>query len=102
MKKKTSVPAPAEFKPLPLPQFDIDPGCEISIWAENPLLAKPIQINFDPQGRLWVASSSIYPQISPGQVPDDKILILEDTDGDGKTPTGTAKPISPPSSPMAC
>ncbi len=88
-KKKTSLPAPAEFKALPLPQFDLDPGCEISLWAENPLLAKPIQINFDPQGRLWVASSSVYPQIAPGQVPDDKILVLEDTDGDGKADKST-------------
>jgi hypothetical protein len=36
-------------------------------------LAKPIQMNFDPKGRLWVASSSVYPQIEPGQKADDKI-----------------------------
>ena len=41
-------------------------------------------MNFDAHGRLWVASSSVYPQIEPGQAPDDKILILEDTNGDGK------------------
>ena len=31
-----------------------------------------------PDGRLWVASSETYPQVKPGQQPDDKILILED------------------------
>ncbi len=87
--KKKEAAAPASIKPLPLPELELEPGFEISVWAENPLLAKPIQMNFDPQGRLWVASSSVYPQISPGQVADDKILILEDTDGDGKADKST-------------
>lgn len=72
------------FRPQPVPVFQTDPNIEIKLWAENPLLAKPIQMNFDSQGRLWVASSSVYPQIAPGQEADDKILILEDTDQDGK------------------
>ena len=71
-------------KPLPLPNLELEEGLEISLWAENPLLAKPIQMNFDAQGRLWVASSSVYPQIQPGQVADDKILVLEDTNNDNK------------------
>ena len=45
---------------------------------------KPSQINFDPQGRLWVASSEVYPQIKPGEKANDKIVILEDTTGAGK------------------
>ena len=72
------------FRPQPIPQFEIEPGFEVSLFAENPQLAKPIQMNFDPQGRLWVASSSVYPQIAPGQEADDKILILEDTNRDGR------------------
>src|SRR5205823_1162837 len=67
----------------PTPLFEVAPGFEVNLYAESPLLAKPIQMNFDPQGRLWIASSAIYPQIQPGQVPDDKILIIEDTNGDG-------------------
>ena len=62
------------FTPQPLPQFEIAPELEINLFAENPQLAKPIQMNFDPKGRLWVASSSVYPQIEPGQKADDKIL----------------------------
>lgn len=59
-------------------------GFEVSLFAADPLLAKPIQINFDPAGRLWVACSEVYPQIKPGQKANDKILILEDTKGVGK------------------
>jgi glucose/arabinose dehydrogenase/lysophospholipase L1-like esterase len=73
------------FKPQPKPEFTLaDPNLEISLWAENPLLAKPIQMNWDARGRLWIASSSVYPQIAPGQEEEDKILIIEDTDNDGK------------------
>jgi putative heme-binding domain-containing protein len=64
--------------------FRLPEGFEANLFAADPLLAKPIQINFDPQGRLWVASSEAYPQIKPGQKQNDKILVLEDTDGDGK------------------
>lgn len=64
--------------------FIVAPGFEVNLFAADPLLAKPIQMNFDPQGRLWVASSEVYPQIKPGQVANDKIVVLEDTKGVGK------------------
>ena len=63
--------------------FIVAPGFEVNLWAADPLLAKPIQMNFDPQGRLWVASSEVYPQIEPGQAATDKIIVLEDTKGTG-------------------
>jgi hypothetical protein len=58
-------------------------GFEVTLWAENPMLFKPIQINWDPQGRLWAASSRVYPQIRPGQEAEDAVVVLEDKDGDG-------------------
>jgi glucose/arabinose dehydrogenase len=66
-----------------LPTFDVAEGFEVSLWAENPALHKPIQMNWDPKGRLWIASSEVYPQIAPGQPATDSIIVLEDTDGDG-------------------
>ncbi len=77
------------FTAQPLPKFDIAPGFDVTLFAENPQLAKPIQMNFDAQGRLWVASSSVYPQIEPGQEAADTILMLEDRDGDGKAEKST-------------
>ncbi|MCE9531975.1 MAG: HEAT repeat domain-containing protein [Planctomycetes bacterium] len=64
--------------------FILPEGFEVNLYAADPLLAKPIQMNFDPQGRLWVACSEVYPHIQPGQKANDKILILEDTKGVGK------------------
>lgn len=71
------------------PKFTVADGFEVTLWAENPLFHKPTQINFDPQGRLWVTSCLSYPQIEVGQTPDDKVIILEDTDGDGKADKST-------------
>src|SRR3954452_14685942 len=67
--------------------FQVADGFEVTLFASDPLLAKPIQMNFDPAGRLWVVSSEVYPQIKPGQAANDKVLVLEDVDGDGKADT---------------
>jgi putative heme-binding domain-containing protein len=64
--------------------FQVADGFEVNLFAADPLLAKPIQMNFDPKGRLWVATSEAYPQIKPGEKQNDKIVILEDTKGVGK------------------
>ncbi len=64
--------------------FQVAEGFEVNLFASDPLLAKPIQMNFDARGRLWVASSEVYPQIKPGEVANDKVVILEDTNDDGK------------------
>src|ERR1700730_12444417 len=64
--------------------FQVAEGFEVNLFASDPILAKPIQMNFDAKGRLWVVSSEVYPQIQPGQVANDKVLILEDGDGDGR------------------
>ena len=64
--------------------FKVAEGFEVTLFAADPLIAKPIQINFDHRGRLWVATSSVYPQVLPGEVPNDKIVILEETQGLGK------------------
>ena len=63
--------------------FIVADGFEVNLFAADPLIAKPIQMNFDARGRLWIASSSIYPQIQPGQAANDRILVIEDRDNDG-------------------
>jgi len=64
------------------------PGYKVELFAsekEFPDLANPVQISFDNKGRLWVAVMPSYPHYRPGDPkPNDKLLILEDTDSDGK------------------
>ncbi len=66
----------------------VPPGYKIEVFADEskfPDLANPVQLSFDNKGRLWVATMPIYPHYRPGDpLPNDKLLILEDTDGDGK------------------
>lgn len=64
--------------------FKVADGFEVNLFAADPLLAKPIQMNFDAAGRLWLACSETYPQIKPGQKANDKVLVLEDSKGVGK------------------
>src|SRR6266850_1710791 len=73
----------------PLPTFEVADGFEVNLWAEDPQLHKPIEINWDAQGRLWVASSEVYPQIKPGQPATDSVVVLEDTNNDGKADKST-------------
>jgi putative heme-binding domain-containing protein len=80
-------PEPVALPAQPIPQFTVQDGYQIELWAENPLLEKPTQMNWDENGRLWVCSSSLYPQIAPGEAAHDKILVLEDKDRDGKAET---------------
>jgi len=75
--------------PVPAPAFELEDGLEIALWAENPLLSKPVEMNWDAKGRLWVASTPIYPQIQPGAYPTDKVFILEDTKRSGRADKAT-------------
>lgn len=71
-----------------LETFEMAPGYEIELFASEEDfsdLANPVQLSFDTEGRLWVATMPSYPHYKPGdEKPDDKLIILEDTDGDGK------------------
>ena len=88
----------AQLPPLPRPDFKVEPGLEITLFAENPLLEKPVHMNWDTRGRLWVATSNTYPQVNPDDLGaqmegnaakfgpstgNDKIILLEDTNRDG-------------------
>lgn len=63
-------------------------GYKIELFAsekEFPDLANPVQLAFDNEGRLWVSTMQSYPHYRIGDpLPKDKLLILEDTDNDGK------------------
>ncbi|MDG1279167.1 MAG: HEAT repeat domain-containing protein [Algoriphagus sp.] len=71
-----------------LQEIKTAPGYKIELFAsesEFPDLANPVQLSFDNKGRLWVATMPSYPHYKPGDPrPKDKLIILEDTNNDGK------------------
>lgn len=63
------------------------PGIKVELFADEtmfPELIKPVQMNFDTKGRLWVSAWPNYPERTPWSKDGDKLLILEDTKGTGK------------------
>jgi putative membrane-bound dehydrogenase-like protein len=77
---------PADHSPeAELKSFKVLDGFEVNLFAsEADGIPNPIAIRWDERGRLWVLQTSDYPQAQPGIVSDDKIIILEDTDHDGR------------------
>jgi len=59
----------------------VPPGFHVELIAGEPQLVQPIAYTIDDRGRLWVVENTNYPT-SPG-TPKDRILVLEDTKGDG-------------------
>ena len=62
-------------------------GLKVTLFADEsmfPELVNPVQMAFSPDGKLYVAVWPTYPHWTPGQPMNDKLLVLEDTDGDGK------------------
>ena len=73
-----------------LASFELDERFQIQAFATEELgIPCPLQMSWDGKGRLYVISTTAYPQIQPGQVPDDKIIILEDLDHDGTADRST-------------
>jgi putative heme-binding domain-containing protein len=64
----------------------IGKGLKVNLFASEekfPELINPVQVAVDPKGRLWVAAWPTYPHWTPKHPMNDKLLILEDNDGDG-------------------
>jgi putative heme-binding domain-containing protein len=68
-------------------RMTIAKGFKVNLFAsekEFPELTNAVQMAFDARGRLWVAVWPTYPHWKPKEPMNDKILIFEDTNGDGK------------------
>ena len=83
-------PPPALQSPLSPEQsmqlIQVPPEFELHLFASEPDIVNPIALNFDQLGRLWIAETVDYPNdinIVEGEG-NDRIKILEDTDGDGR------------------
>ncbi|WP_020607306.1 PVC-type heme-binding CxxCH protein [Spirosoma spitsbergense] len=58
-------------------------GFTITLAASEPDVVRPICFTFDPRGRLWVVEGHTYPVPAPEGQGKDRVIIFEDTNGDG-------------------
>jgi putative heme-binding domain-containing protein len=65
--------------------FHLPPGFEVQLVAAEPDIHKPINLNFDAHGRLWVTTTVEYPFPAPeGKTGRDSVKVLEDFGDDGR------------------
>lgn len=66
--------------------LELHPDFELSLVAAEPLIVNPISLEWDAAGRMWVALTPGYPdkQEFNGVPAHDSIVVLTDTDGDGR------------------
>lgn len=79
---------PGDVPPTPdeaVRRFKMPPGFTVNLFAGEPHVCQPISMAWDDRGRLWVAECFSYPAWMKDSPKDkDRILVFEDTDGDGK------------------
>ncbi len=66
--------------------YSVPQGFHLELFAAEPdFVGKPIAMNWDERGRLWVCETTDYPnELQPRGQGRDRIRICEDTDGDGR------------------
>ena len=69
---------------IPLDLFRLPEGLEITLWAATPMLRNPTNMDIDRDGRIWVAEGVRYRRHHARQPEGDRIVVLQDTDGDGR------------------
>jgi putative membrane-bound dehydrogenase-like protein len=64
--------------------FRLPPGFNAKLFAGEPAVRQPISFSIDDRGRIWVLEGNTYPAWKGNFEEHDRILILEDTEGDGR------------------
>ena len=74
---------------VPVEAFEVPDGLEVTVWATSPQLFNPTNIDIDQFGRIWVAEGINYRGKNKRRPQGDRIVVLEDTDGDGRADAST-------------
>ena len=78
------VPVISLAEPVPPNLFHLaDEGHEVTVWAQSPLFYNPTNMDIDQYGRIWVAEGVNYRKHFDRRPEGDRIMVLEDSDGDG-------------------
>ncbi len=72
-----------------LKAIQLPTGFKADLIAAEPDIVQPIAFTFDERGRIWVLEGLSYPQPRKPDEGKDRIIILEDKDGDGTYETKT-------------
>lgn len=85
-------PSPALSAEDELKTFQLAPGIRVELVASEPMVAHPVAIQFDPDGRLWVVEMRAFMPNLEGTGEDNpigRVSVLTDTDGDGRMDKST-------------
>ena len=83
-------PTPALSPEDEMKEFQPAEGFEVNLFASEKLgVENPLTMRWDSKGRMYVACTWTYPHLKPGEIPNDKIILLTDTNGDGKADKST-------------
>ena len=84
LNQKRFDPATAVEDHLDPAMFSVPEGLEVTLWATSPLLYNPANMDIDAKGRIWISEGVNY-RSKEGRRPEgDRIVVLEDTTGEGK------------------
>lgn len=73
-----------------LASFRVHEDFEVNLFADESMgIANPVAMHWDFKDRLWVLTTLTYAQLEPGEKPNDTLVILEDTDKDGRADKST-------------
>ncbi|MDB6139257.1 MAG: hypothetical protein JWO94_2329, partial [Verrucomicrobiaceae bacterium] len=64
--------------------FHLPDDLEVTLWATSPMLYNPANMDIDAKGRIWISEGVNYRSKGGRRKEGDRIMVLEDTDGDGK------------------
>ena len=69
--------------------LDVAEGLEASLFSSEPQISNITSIDIDAQGRVWACEVKNYRKFKGSRPEGDRILVLEDKDGDGKSDSVT-------------
>ncbi len=69
---------------VPVEAFEHPDDLEVTVWATSPMLYNPTNMDTDEQGRIWVNEGVNYRRHKGRRPEGDRVVVLEDTDHDGK------------------
>ncbi len=94
--QEKAAPAPAAAPPaepppqiVPMDLFAVPDDLEVTVWARSPMFRNPTNLDVDAQGRLWVTEGVNYRRHNGRDTAGDRVVVLEDTDGDGRADKST-------------